>query len=97
MRHPVVASDLPGVGELARGGGLVVPPGDPDALAAQLRRVLDPAFGIPRGQELASKAHAAYSWDAVTERIEAVYREVGGEPQDGGAVALSHPGSNTVL
>ena len=94
---PVVASDLPGVGELARSGGLVCPPGDPDALAAQLRRALDPNFGIPRGRELADRAHAAYSWDAVTDRIESIYNEVAGTPVDGGATALADPVGNTVL
>lgn len=42
-RTPVVASDLPAYGKVARDGvdALLVPPGDADALAAALRRVLE--------------------------------------------------------
>jgi glycosyltransferase involved in cell wall biosynthesis len=94
---PVVASDLPGVGDVARLGGLVAPPRDPDALAAQLRRILDPDFALPRGAELARKAHAAYSWDAVTDRIEAVYAEAARMPDDMGAAPVAHPGREPVL
>lgn len=85
---PVVASDLPGVADVARAGGLVAPPGNVDALAAQLRRILDPDFGLPRGMELAKRTHASYSWDAVTDRVEAVYHEVAGIPRDGHAVPV---------
>jgi phosphatidylinositol alpha-mannosyltransferase len=40
---PVVATDLPGYANVARRGrdALLVPPGDPDALATAIRRVLD--------------------------------------------------------
>lgn len=87
---PVVASDLPGVADVARAGGLVAPPRDPDALAAHLRRVLDPDFALPRGVELARRCHATYSWDAVTDRVEAVYNEVAGFTRTGG-VPLATP------
>jgi glycosyltransferase involved in cell wall biosynthesis len=42
-RTPVVASDLPGYANVARPGreGLLVPPGDADALGAALRTVLE--------------------------------------------------------
>jgi glycosyltransferase involved in cell wall biosynthesis len=40
---PVVASDVGAVGELLGGTGELVPPEDADALAAALRRLLDPA------------------------------------------------------
>lgn len=75
---PVVATDIPGYREVLTDGveGLLVPPGDPDALAGALRRVLtDP--------DLASRLAAAgrgraegYSWDAVAPRLEAVYGRV---------------------
>jgi glycosyltransferase involved in cell wall biosynthesis len=87
---PVVASDLPGVGDLGRMGGLVARPGDPDALAVQLRHALDPSFGLLRGARLASQTHAAFSWDAVTDRIEAVYHEVAGQ-DEGGAMPFASP------
>ena len=94
---PVVASDLPGVGDVGRSGGLVAPPGDIDALALQLRRILDPGLRIPRGPELARRTHAAFSWDAVTDRIEAVYNEVAGIPDDGGAFPVADPHGKPVL
>jgi glycosyltransferase involved in cell wall biosynthesis len=37
----VIVSDLPGMGEVVEGAGLVVPPGDPVALAAAITRMLD--------------------------------------------------------
>ena len=72
---PVVASDLPGVREVARLGGLVAPPGDADALAARVAEAwLKPsAFGSPR--ELRARVAAAYGWPVVLDRWEAVYRE----------------------
>lgn len=72
---PVVASRLPGVAELAGHGGLTAEPGDADDLAASLRAALAEDC-LPRGHRLAAAIHAAYSWDAVTDRLEAVYREV---------------------
>lgn len=72
---PVVASGLPGVAEVAQNGGYTATPGDPDALAIALRRALEPGR-LPRGAELASKIHARYSWDAVTDRLVSVYDEV---------------------
>ncbi|MEA3203014.1 MAG: hypothetical protein QOI63_680 [Thermoplasmata archaeon] len=71
---PVVASDLPGVADVARVGGLVAPPGDADALAAQLRRALEGA--LERGPKLARRVHAGYSWDVVADRLLEVYAEV---------------------
>jgi glycosyltransferase involved in cell wall biosynthesis len=69
---PVLASALPGVEEVAQAGGLTAPPGDADALAAQLRAALEPGR-LPRGPPLAHKVGALYSWDAVTDRLLEVY------------------------
>jgi phosphatidylinositol alpha-mannosyltransferase len=85
---PVVASDIPGYDEVVRDGldGLLVPPRDPDALAAAVRRVLDEpslASDLARaGRERALE----YSWDAVAPRIEGIYERVaaGGEGGSGG-------------
>ena len=77
---PVVASRLPGVSEVAAMGGLLADPGDPVSLARHLKAALVPGV-LPRGPALAAAAHAAYSWDAVTDRLESVYRElVAGQP-----------------
>lgn len=72
---PVVASALPGVEELARLGGLTARPGDPDSLAQQIRHATE-STGLPRGQALSTPIHATYSWNAVTDRLVAVYEEV---------------------
>lgn len=72
---PVVASALPGVEELARLGGLTARPGDPDSLAQQIRRATE-SNGLARGTALSTPIHATYSWDAVTDRLVAVYEEV---------------------
>jgi phosphatidylinositol alpha-mannosyltransferase len=75
---PVVASDIPGYDEVVdhEVDGLLVPPRDPNALAAALRRVLeepDLAAALSRaGRERA----AGYSWDVVTPRLEEIYRRV---------------------
>lgn len=71
---PVVASALPGVAEVAAAGGLVAPPGDVEALAAQIGVAL--AGGLPRGAALARRVHAAFSWDVVADRLLEVYGEV---------------------
>lgn len=72
---PVVASALPGVAEVARLGGLVAPPGDPDGLARQIHLALS-SRSLPRGETLARMVHHQYSWDAVTDRLISVYEEV---------------------
>jgi phosphatidylinositol alpha-mannosyltransferase len=75
---PVVATDIPGYREVVRDGveGLLVPPNDPNGLAGALRRVLtdrELAAGLSAaGRERA----AAYAWDVVAPRVEAVYRRV---------------------
>ena len=72
---PVVASDLPGVGDLAKLGGLVAKTGNVEDLSLQIQRALEPGR-LRRGLDLATPIHEAFSWDAVTDRLEAVYQEV---------------------
>lgn len=72
---PVVASDIPGYREVVRDGieGLLVPPGDPSALAGALRRVLaddDLAYKL---REAGLARAKRYSWDVVIGDIEAAY------------------------
>lgn len=70
---PVVASDLPGVREVARLGGLTAPPGNPDALAeAIVRAWRDPTqFGSP--EAIRARVAERYAWPRVVERLEAAY------------------------
>jgi phosphatidylinositol alpha-mannosyltransferase len=75
---PVVASDIPGYREVVRDGvdGLLVPPGDPGALAAAVRRVLeDPGLASALARAGRDRARE-YSWDVVAPRIEAIYERV---------------------
>ncbi len=77
---PVVASDIAGYREVVRDGidGVLVPPGDPSALAAAVRRVLeDPALAKLLTENSRARARE-FSWDVVTERLEAVYAEAVG-------------------
>jgi phosphatidylinositol alpha-mannosyltransferase len=75
--RPVVASNIPGYAAVLRDGvdGLLVPPGDPAALAETLARVLDdPARAKAMGESGRERAHR-YDWPVVAGEIEAVYAE----------------------
>jgi phosphatidyl-myo-inositol alpha-mannosyltransferase len=75
---PVVASDIPGYREVVRHEveGLLVPPSDPQRLAAAVSRILDEPE-LARELAQAGRARAArYSWDQVAREVEAVYEEV---------------------
>jgi glycosyltransferase involved in cell wall biosynthesis len=76
---PMVLSAVGGFRELVEdhGAALLVPPGDPAALADTIGALLaDPG----ERERLAERARAAaagpYSWDSIAERTSAVYREV---------------------
>lgn len=75
---PVVASDLPGVADVAREGGFVARCGNPQHLARQIERGLRPG-SLPRGRPLAQRIHGSYSWEAVADRLEATYAHALGE------------------
>lgn len=77
---PVVATDIPGYREVVTDqvDGLLVPPGDPGALAAGLRRVLTEP-GLASRLSAAGRLRAeGFSWDAVAPRVEEVYDRVAG-------------------
>jgi glycosyltransferase involved in cell wall biosynthesis len=77
-RRAIVASDLPAIREVLTTDvtALLVRPGDPEALAAAIRRLAaDPALR----QRLGEAAHAAvaeYSWERRAERLEALFVQV---------------------
>ena len=76
---PVVASRagaLPEVMETG-GGGLLVAPGDPDALAKGIATLLEqPEARARLGAEARARIVAAYSWPRIAERTAALYRRV---------------------
>lgn len=76
---PVIGTDLGGTPELIEPDvdGTVVPPNDPGALAAALRRVLDdPARGFAMGRAARAKAEQQFSPERHLAGLEDVYSEV---------------------
>ena len=75
---PAIATTLVGVDELVGAGGRLVPPGDPDALAAALAAWADPANRdeVTRAAHAARARAEAHSWTAITDKLEAVLTEV---------------------
>ena len=72
LGRPIIASDLPAIREVLTDGrtALLVPPGDPPALAAALRRIAaDPALGIALGKAARGLA-PDYTWARRAERLE---------------------------
>ncbi len=75
---PIVASDTGGIPQVIEHGrtGLLVPPGDPEALAAALTRVLrDPALAARLGTAASHEA-AKYHWNRLARRVLGVYETV---------------------
>jgi phosphatidylinositol alpha-mannosyltransferase len=72
---PVVASDIPGYREVLTDGveGLLVPPRDPEALAAGLVRILrEPELAARLGEAGRARARA-FDWPIVVDRLEELY------------------------
>jgi phosphatidylinositol alpha-mannosyltransferase len=74
---PVVASDIPGYREVIRAGvdGLLVPPNDPEALAAALSRVLTETSLAERLRRSGRERAGRYDWEVVVEEVEQAYRD----------------------
>jgi alpha-maltose-1-phosphate synthase len=75
---PVVASAVGGILEVVEDGktGLLVSPGQPEALAEALNRVLaNPELGRRMGQAGRRRVEAHFSWTSIAERTEQVYAE----------------------
>lgn len=73
---PVVASRVGGFPDLIQDGvnGLFVPPGQPEALAAALERVLDdPGVAMRMGQAGRETILGEFTWKRVGEKLEARY------------------------
>jgi starch synthase len=73
---PVVATRAGGMVEVVEEGktGLLVPVNDPAALADALARVLrDAALARALGDAGRGRVQGAYTWDAVTAKVEALY------------------------
>ena len=75
---PLVLSAVGGFPEVAAGGAAkLVPPGDPDALAATLSElVADPDARAELSTAARAAASGPYSWDAVASQTLALYRKL---------------------
>jgi glycosyltransferase involved in cell wall biosynthesis len=84
---PMVLGDVGGFAEFARehGAARLVPPGDPDALAAALNELIaDPAQRQELSEAARAAAGGAYGWDAIAARTLALYERLGARPGAGG-------------
>lgn len=92
---PVVSTSVGGIPEavLHEETGLVVPPGDPEALAGALRRLLDEP-GTRRAFGDAGRRHvrARFTVDAMLDRTESAYRVALGSEGQAGARSSVRPG-----
>ncbi len=79
LRRPVVATAVGGVPSIIRNEatGLLIPPADPDALAAGIERLVEnPALAQELGNAGGQLVKAQYSLEAMVRATEAVYDEV---------------------
>ena len=74
---PVVASDIAGYREVLEGGahGVLVPPGDPEALAAAVRRVLTTPELAERLEATGRERAERFRWEVVAGEVEAAYTD----------------------
>jgi glycosyltransferase involved in cell wall biosynthesis len=76
--RPLVASRVAGIPDVVEDGtnGLLVAPGDPEALAAALRRLAgDPAQRERLGREARRRARASLGWDTAARAFEECYAQ----------------------
>ncbi|MFD1934776.1 glycosyltransferase family 4 protein [Nonomuraea mangrovi] len=79
LGKPVVLSDLPALSELvgSEGAGLLVPPGDPEALAKALSELRqDPARRAVMGEAGKAEVAAKRTWSRVAETYRDLYRSL---------------------
>lgn len=72
---PVVASESGALPEVVAGAGLLVPPGDPDALRAALLAALEPGRAAELRAAGAQRA-ASCDWDRVADDYQALFRSM---------------------
>jgi len=81
MGVPVIATEIGGIPEAVQDGvgGLLIPPGDAEALAAALLRLArDSALRARLGRQGRAFIAAHFDWERTLDAMEAVYRRVVG-------------------
>ena len=81
--RPLIVTDVPGCRHFVRDGieGLIVPPSDPDALAAALEKLArDAALRARMGAAARARVLSGYTIDHVTAGIREAYSRLLGEP-----------------
>jgi D-inositol-3-phosphate glycosyltransferase len=81
---PVIGAEVGGIKYSVADGftGCLVPPNDPDALAASLARLFqDPDYRRGLGRNAIDRVHEQFTWAKVTASIAALYREVSYAPR----------------
>lgn len=87
--RPIVASDLPALREVLQDGvnAILVPPGDPDAMAAAINRLIGRPAEAERLAKRARVDAADYTWTRRAERLEWLLERVIAATRDGGAAS----------
>jgi glycosyltransferase involved in cell wall biosynthesis len=73
---PVICSDLPALAEVAAGAAVLVPPGEPAALADALTELLGNDAERTRLIKVGLARSSAFDWDAVATRAWQLYRRL---------------------
>jgi glycosyltransferase involved in cell wall biosynthesis len=98
---PIVSSAIGGTDELIEDGrsGLLVPPGDAEALAGALRRLLaEPELGAAMAARARERVEGGLRREQMAARVSGVYRELLGEkPALAAAEALPESRRNSIL
>lgn len=77
MARPIVATQISDIPEALAGCGIVVPPGDIDALAGAIAHLLDhPQEARQLGLAARAKCQQLYSWDAMQQTLEELVEKV---------------------
>ena len=75
--RPIVATDVGGTPELLRDRGMLVPPGDPPALAAAIEQLLaDPARAAALGQRARAWSRAHLRLDQMVDEHVRIYSDL---------------------
>jgi glycosyltransferase involved in cell wall biosynthesis len=79
--RPLVATRVGGIASLVGNGALLVPPGDPAALARAIGQVLDdPALAASLAARASASARQLPTDESVVEQVAAIYRELLARP-----------------